>query len=93
MAWGIAAALEISRRRAGLSESDASAVRAALSRLGPFPQPERDPRRLLPLLALDKKATASGTAGILLESVGRARVEECVAAQEWVAAAAIMTLS
>jgi 3-dehydroquinate synthase len=93
VAWGIAAALEISRRRAGLSESDASAVRGALSRLGPFPQPERDPRRLLPLLALDKKATSSGTAGILLESVGRARVDESVAAEEWVAAAAIMTLS
>lgn len=93
VAWGIAAALEISRRRAGLSASDAAAVRGTLARLGPFPEPVRDPERLAPLLALDKKATAGGTAGVLLESIGRARVDESVGAAEWVEAAAIMTLS
>ena len=56
------------KRRAGLSEEDAAAIRRTLSRLGPFPQPERDPKRLAPLLALDKKATAAGTAGVLLEA-------------------------
>jgi 3-dehydroquinate synthetase len=53
----------------------------------------RDPARLAPLLARDKKASAEGTAGILLESIGRARVDESVGAEEWLEAAAIMTLS
>ncbi len=93
VAWGIAAALEVSRRRAGLPEADAASVRDTLFRLGPFPQPERDRGRLRPLLALDKKATAAGIAGIVLEAVGRARVEESVPAEEWLDAAAIMSLS
>jgi 3-dehydroquinate synthase len=93
VAWGIAAALEISRRSAGLSEADAAAVRGVLRGLGPLPDPERDPARLAPLLALDKKATAKGAAGVLLEAIGRARVEESVSAREWLEAAAIMTLS
>jgi len=93
VAWGIAAALEISKRRAGLSEQDAAAIRRTLSRLGPFPQPERDPKKLAPLLALDKKATAAGTAGVLLEEIGRARVEPSVPIPEWLDAAAIMSLS
>ena len=93
VAWGIAAALEISRRRTGLSEADAAIVRGALGKLGPFPSPERSPERLRPLLERDKKATARGMAGVLLERVGRARVEESVSAEEWLEAAAIMRLS
>jgi len=93
VAWGIAAALEISRRRAGLSEAEADVIRATLSRLGPFPEPERRAERLRPLIALDKKATAGGIAGVLLEKIGSARVEEALPAEEWIEAAAIMTLS
>jgi 3-dehydroquinate synthase len=93
VAWGIAAALEISRRRAGLAEGEAARVRRALSRLGPFPEPRRDPALLAPFLARDKKATARGIAGVLLESCGRARVEEAVPEREWLEAAAIMSLS
>ena len=93
VAWGIAAALEVSRRRAGLSEADAAAVRATLARLGPFPEPDRDPALLSPLLARDKKATSGGLAGVLLERIGRARVEESVPPEEWLEAAAIMSLS
>ena len=62
VAWGIAAALEISRRRAGLSEDDARALRGALASLGPFPEPTRDRRLLAELLARDKKSTARGLA-------------------------------
>ena len=93
VAWGIAAALEISRRRAGLSDGDAARIREVLAALGPFPQPQRDAELLSPLLALDKKATARGAAGVLLERIGHARVEESVSAREWLEAAAIMTLS
>src|SRR5262249_14684498 len=60
VAWGIAAALAISRRRSGLSEAEADVIRATLSRLGPFPEPERRADRLRPLIAMDKKATAAG---------------------------------
>lgn len=93
VAWGIAAALEISRRRAGLSSGDAERVRRSLARLGPFPPVPRDPAVLAPFLSRDKKATARGIAGVLLETVGRARVEEAVPESEWLEAAAIMSLS
>jgi 3-dehydroquinate synthase len=92
VAWGICAAVEISRRRAGLSASDAASIREVLLRLGPFPEPDRDPGRLAPFLARDKKATAAGLAAVLLEAVGRARVQEGVPATEWLDAAAIMSL-
>ena len=87
VAWGIAAALEISRSRAGLSEGDAASVLAILGRLGPFPRPNVSASALGPLLARDKKATAGGVAGVLLEAVGRARVEEAIPAEEWLRAA------
>jgi 3-dehydroquinate synthase len=93
VAWGIAAALLLSQRRAGLSDADASAVGRVLGRLGPFPEPERGRAKLAPLLALDKKATAAGTAGVLLEAIGRGRVEKSIPAGEWLDAAAIMSLS
>jgi len=93
VAWGIAAALELSRRRTGLPAADADVIRTTLARLGPFPEPERRAERLRPLIALDKKATAGGVAGVLLERIGRARVEEALPAEEWIEAAAIMTLS
>jgi 3-dehydroquinate synthase len=93
VAWGIAAALEVSRRRAGLPAEEADAVRRALIQLGPFPSPRREPEMLASLLARDKKTTAGGLASVLLERIGRARVDETVSAAEWLEAAAIMSLS
>ena len=93
VAWGIAGALEISSRRAGLSPADAARIRATLSTLGPFPEPERDRTLLAPYLARDKKKTARGIAGVLLESIGKARVEESIPAEEWLEAARISRLS
>ncbi len=93
VAWGIAAAVEISRRRAGLPEADAASILETLSRLGPFPEPDRDPSRLRALLSRDKKITSRGLASILLESIGAARVDESVGVEEWLEAAAIMSLS
>ena len=92
VAWGIAAALELSGRRGGLSPEDAGAVRKVLARLGPFPEPDRNPASLAPYLERDKKATARGIAAVLLDALGRARVEEAVPAAEWLSAAAIMSL-
>jgi 3-dehydroquinate synthase len=88
VAWGIAAALTISRDRAGLSEAHAARVREVLALLGPFPEPVRSAEILRPLLSRDKKATARGLAGVLLEKIGRARVDEDVPEAEWLAAAA-----
>jgi 3-dehydroquinate synthase len=93
VAWGIVAALEISQARCGLSGDDARAVRQVLSRLGPFPEPNRDPATLAPLLERDKKSSARGIAAVLLEAVGRGRIEEAVPAAEWLGAAAIMSLT
>jgi 3-dehydroquinate synthase len=87
VAWGIAAALEISRQRAGLPEDDASRIRGVLGRLGPFPEPERDPAALKPFLERDKKSSSRGLAGILLEAIGRSHIDETVSPEEWLGAA------
>ncbi len=88
VAWGIVGALEISASRAGLSASDARRIRETLRALGAFPEPERDSRILAPYLVRDKKSTAHGLAGVVLERIGRARVEESIPMDEWLAAAA-----
>jgi 3-dehydroquinate synthetase len=92
VAWGIAAALVVSRERAGLSEVDAARVGRVLARLGPFPEPVRSRETLRPLLARDKKATAAGLAGVLLESLGRARIDEAIPIDEWLRAAELASL-
>jgi 3-dehydroquinate synthase len=92
VAWGIAAALEISRERAGLPDADAARVRGVLRLLGPFPEPERAAAALGPSLSRDKKGTARGTAGVLLSAIGRGRIVEAIPLEEWLAAAARVTL-
>jgi 3-dehydroquinate synthetase len=67
-------------------------VREVLARLGPFPEPVRSAEILRPLLSRDKKATARGAAAVLLEKIGRARVDEHVPEAEWLAAAATASL-
>jgi 3-dehydroquinate synthase len=93
VAWGIAAALTLSAERAGLPAADSARIRSVLARLGPFPEPVRAPEALEPLLARDKKATSRGLAGVLLESVGRARVEESIPISDWLAAAEHVSIS
>jgi len=92
VAWGIAAAVELSRDRAGLSEQDAGRVLRTLSRLGPFPPASAEPDRLRPFLERDKKSTARGIAGVLLEEVGSARVFEGVPLESWIEAAGRMSI-
>jgi 3-dehydroquinate synthase len=92
VAWGIAAAVELSRNRAGLSETDAGRILGTLSRLGPFPPASPEPGRLRPFLERDKKATASGIAGVLLERLGSARVFEGVSVEAWLEAAERMSI-
>jgi 3-dehydroquinate synthase len=88
VAWGIAAALEISRVRADLREEEALRVRRVLRLLGPFPEPVRDPNVLAPYLSRDKKGSARGLAGVVLEAVGRARIDEAIPLEDWLEAAA-----
>lgn len=87
VAWGIAGAVAISRTRARLSGADESRVLAVLGRLGPFAEPVRSAELLRPLLARDKKSSARGIAGVVLERIGHARVEESIPEEEWLAAA------
>ena len=69
-------------------------VRGALGEPRPVSGAGRATRRVLAeLLARDKKTTARGLASVLLERIGRARVEESVPVEEWLDAAAIMSLS
>jgi 3-dehydroquinate synthase len=87
VAWGIRAAVALSRRRAGLSNDDAKRVLSALDSLGTFPRPSTDPSRLVPYLERDKKTTARGLAGVLLEEIGRARIDESIPVSDWLDAA------
>lgn len=93
VAWGIAGALSISSERAGLSADDAKRIRSVLARLGPFPEPVRVREILEPFLSRDKKATSRGLAGVLLETLGRARVEESIPVDDWLAAAKAATIA
>jgi 3-dehydroquinate synthase len=92
VAWGIAAAVVLSRTRAHLPDADSARVLAILGRLGPFAEPVRSAEELSPRLARDKKATARGIAGVLLERIGHARVDESIPEEEWLAAAAEATI-
>lgn len=92
VAWGIAAAVDLSRTRAALPGEDAERIVRTLARLGPFPPPPTDPGRLRPYLERDKKATAKGLAGVLLDRVGAARVEEGVPIESWLDAAARVSI-
>ncbi|MEP7131959.1 MAG: 3-dehydroquinate synthase family protein [Acidobacteriota bacterium] len=92
VAWGIRAALDLSVRRAGLPTEDVERISDLLFRLGPFPAPETSGPRLSPFLVRDKKATAVGIAGVLLEKVGKARIDEAIPLGEWLDAAARISL-
>ncbi len=87
VAWGIEAALDVSRGRADLREEEARRVRGVLRLLGPFPEPVRDPRVLAPFLSRDKKGSARGIAGVVLPEIGRARIDEAIPLEEWLEAA------
>jgi 3-dehydroquinate synthase len=88
VAWGIAAALELSDERSRVPEADSDRVREVLRRLGPFPEPERSAAALAPYLSRDKKSSASGIAGVVLDSIGRARIVEGIPVADWLEAAA-----
>jgi 3-dehydroquinate synthase len=88
VAWGIAAAVDLSRRRAALSRRDGERILRMLDRLGPFPEPEREPAVLEPYLLRDKKASVRGVAGILLDGIGRPKIDESIPPADWLDAAA-----
>ncbi|MFN2385595.1 MAG: 3-dehydroquinate synthase family protein [Thermoanaerobaculia bacterium] len=88
VAWGIAGALQVSGARAGLPAREAERIRSVLARLGPFPEPDRSPETLRPFLRLDKKGTSAGSSGVLLEGIGRGRIEADIPEDEWLEAAA-----
>ena len=93
VAWGIAAALAISVRRAGLPEAAANRMLSVLARFGPYPDPVRDAALLEPLILRDKKTLSGGLSSVLLSRIGEARVETGVTVREWLDAAAIMSIS
>jgi len=92
VAWGIAASLEISRERAGFREGEALRIHRVLRLLGPFPEPVRDPKALAPYLSRDKKGSSRGIAGVVLEAIGRARIDEAIPLDEWLEAASRVRL-
>lgn len=66
VAWGLAAATAIARRRGLLSEDSGRRLGSALARLGPFPPVrELEPERLLAHLSRDKKRDDLGVGWVL----------------------------
>jgi 3-dehydroquinate synthase len=93
VAWGIAAAVALSERRAGLPRESARRLREVLARFGPFPEPVRDAAALEPIIRRDKKTSSGGLSSVLLPEIGAARVDAGVPVEEWLDAAAIMSIS
>jgi 3-dehydroquinate synthase len=66
VAWGLAAAIAIARRRGLLSEEAGRRLESTLERLGPFPPiRELEPERLLVHLSRDKKRDGLGVGWVL----------------------------
>jgi 3-dehydroquinate synthase len=81
VAWGMLFALRLSRRR-GLSPVDAERLRAVLLRLDLPDLPTVSPEDLLILMARDKKAREGYTDWILLDGLGKPRIDGAVPAAE-----------
>jgi 3-dehydroquinate synthase len=92
VAAGMVMAAELSALIGDLRKTDVTRVRTLLSRAGlPVKGPALAPRRMLELMAVDKKAAGGKTRFVLLESIGRASlrgdVDEALVRKAIVAAA------
>ncbi len=76
VAAGMVMAAELSVREAGLGEVAAGRLRALIQRAGlPVRGPALTPERMRELMAVDKKAALGQLRFVLLESLGRARLQ------------------
>jgi len=76
VAAGMVMAAELSRRAGMLAASDARRIEALIARAGlPTRAPKFAPERWRELIALDKKSAAGRVRFVLLEAVGRARLQ------------------
>jgi len=81
VAWGMAAALELSRRSAGLSQEEAAWGLRLLTDFGLLGRPPAlDRQSVLAALPLDKKRTEQGLALVLLRRLGEPVIQEGVPA-------------
>jgi 3-dehydroquinate synthase len=76
VATGMVMAAELSRLMGHLKKTDVGRVRDLLKRAGlPVAGPALAPERLMELMALDKKAAKGRTRFVVLEAIGRARLD------------------
>jgi 3-dehydroquinate synthase len=76
VATGMVMAAELSRLMGHLRKTDVSRLRDLLRRAGlPASGPALAPERLMALMALDKKAAKGRTRFVVLEAIGRARLD------------------
>jgi 3-dehydroquinate synthase len=76
VATGMVMAAELSQLMGHLKKTDVGRVRDLLKRAGlPVAGPALEPERLIELMALDKKAAKGRTRFVLLEAIGRARLD------------------
>ena len=79
VAAGMVIAADLSSRAGSLSRPDAERIAALVSRAGlPTRAPEISPERWRELMAVDKKAAGERTRFVLLQGIGRARLESAV---------------
>jgi 3-dehydroquinate synthase len=79
VAWGMAAALTLSERLAGLDATEAEWGRRLIRGFGLLqPLPELDPEAVLAALRLDKKRQETGVPFILLPRLGEAVIQDGV---------------
>lgn len=82
IAWGMLAAISLSRSRSLLSSAQAERIERLIYRLGPFPRFTSSARALLERTAADKKHSHAARRFVLPVGIGHAVVVEDVSRQE-----------
>jgi 3-dehydroquinate synthase len=86
IAWGMLAALHVSRDRGRITQRDFDRMSSCILRYGPIPPFKADPEKLVALTAGDKKKRSGRRAYVLATSIGTTEIAYDVTDQELLAA-------
>lgn len=86
IAWGMLAALELSRSRSTINTAEAERIQKTIFSYGPFPPFKANAQKLIEAASRDKKNRAGVRRFVLAEGIGNASVAEDVNDKELIAA-------
>ena len=90
IAWGMLAALHVSRDRGSITQRDFDRMSACILRYGPIPPFKADPAKLVALTAGDKKKRSGRRAYVLAKGIGDTQIAYDVTDAELLAATKAM---